>query len=100
MINTKFYESEAVVLTNISLDTDFVSRLFLLQKGGVYLCFGYNAMYKCGFFICAIHETCMYREADYCKADFRVCHFQTPCEVCKWKKNCRVNLFEIIDKEK
>ena len=33
MINTKFYESEALVLSNISLDTGFVSRLFLLQKG-------------------------------------------------------------------
>lgn len=99
MINKKFYESEAVVLTNISLDTNFVSRLFYYERG-LYLCFGYNAMYKCGSFICAIHDTCMYREADYCKADFRVCHFQTPCEVCKLKKNCRVNLFEIIDKEK
>ena len=32
MINTKFYESEALVLSNISLDTSFVSRLFLLQN--------------------------------------------------------------------
>ena len=55
-------------------------------------------MYKCALFVCAIHDTCMYREADYCKAEFRACHFLLPCDVCKLK-NCKINLFENLDKE-
>lgn len=57
-------------------------------------------MYEFDSFVCAIHTTCMYREADYCKSNFRVCHFQTPCEVCKLRKNCKIDLFEIIDRER
>lgn len=57
-------------------------------------------MYECDSFVCAIHATCMYRETDYCSSNFRVCHFQMPCEVCMLKKNCKIDLFEIIDKER
>ena len=57
-------------------------------------------MYEFDSFVCAIHTTCMYREADYCSSNFRACHFQMPCEVCMLKKNCKIDLFEIIDKER
>lgn len=56
-------------------------------------------MYKCVLFVCAIHDTCMYREADYCKAEFRACHFLLPCDVCKLKKIVKLIYLKILTRK-